>query len=663
MKHLSPATLGGGDLGPLMRYIHCCLLSLSLPLLVLTGCGIGTQAVPVAASGAALQGNVHGGQQPVSNAHVYLMQATSAGYGNAATSLIDSNNGDGTDGSGTYVLTDSNGNFTLTAKYSCTPNTQVYVVATGGNPGLAAGTNNTSLALMANLGSCPSLGTFAIKIPNIVINEVTTVASVYSIAGYMTGTFQVSSSASALAATGMQNAFSTTANLSSIAINKTPSGNGTAPLSTVNTLANILASCVNSSGTVVAGSGSGATAVAPTPCYSLFSNAKNGTITPTDTVSALLNIAHNPSANVSNIYGLSTASAPFQPALTTAPNDLTLSILFAVPGMGNPMAKDVHAHNVAIDAAGNVWSANDTTNTLGEASTLGVPLSGATGYAGNSMNAPSGVAIDASTATNIYVPNYGASTVSVFTSQGAARASVPVLTAGSAPLDVAIDASGNAWIANYTGSSISKFSSAGVAAANSPYTGNGLNSPAGIALQPGTTGSAWVMNSGSTAISAFTSTGTAMTGSPFSLANEVTPFGVAIDGRGYIWSTDKGTGLFAMNTAGSEAAGDPYFGDNKTSNAVAIDGAGAVWMTDSTLTTLNVFNAAGSVISGTTGYSTGIHAADSIAIDGSGNVWFTPVNSTTVPGDNTVREMIGAAAPAVTPLAAAVAANTLGSRP
>lgn len=626
---------------------------------------MGTQAIPVAASGSVLQGNVHGGQQPVSGSHVYLMQATSANYGNQSKSLL--NNGDGSDTTGTYVLTDQNGNFSVTAKYDCLPNSQVYVVATGGNPGLAAGTYNASLALMANLGNCPAIGTFATQIPNIEINEVTTVASVYSIAGYMTGTFQVSSSASALAATGMQNAFSTTSNLSDIttgyALATTPGGNGTVPLTTINTLANVLASCVNSTGTVVAASGSGATAVAATPCYSFFNNTKRGTIMPTDTISALLNIAHNPAANVSAIYGLSTATAPFQPSLTTAPNDFTLSILFAVPGMGNPTAKDVHAHNVAIDAAGNVWSTNDATNTLGEANTLGVPQSGATGYTGNSMSAPSGVAIDAATATSIYVPNYGASTVSVFTSQGAPRASASVLTAGSAPLDVAIDASGNAWVANYTSSSISEFSSAGVAAANSPYTGNGLSSPAGIALQPGTTGAAWVTNSGSTAISAFTSTGTAVSGSPFSLSGEVTPFGIAIDGRGLIWSTDKSTGLFAMNTAGSEAAGDPYFGDSKTTNAVAVDGAGAIWVTDSSLAALNVFNAAGAVLSGATGYSTGSLAADSIAIDGSGNVWFTPVNATTTPGDNSIREMIGAAAPAVTPLAAAVAANTLGSRP
>ncbi len=620
-------------------------------------------ATPSAASNVAYQGSVHGGQQPVSGAHVYLMQATTAGYGNAATSLIT--NSPYSDSTGGYVLTDANGNFLLTATYLCTPNTQVYAVATGGNPGLAAGTTNTSLALIATLGNCPSLGTLALQVPVVAINEVTTVASVYALAGYMTGTFQVSSSASALAATGLANAFATTGNLTDIAhgtaYTKTPGGNGTAPSTKVNTLANILSACVNSTGTVVAPSGSGPTAVSGTPCYTLFNNAKSGTIMPTDTADAMLNIAHNPSANVSALFGLSTSSAPFQPSLSSAPSDLTLSIVFTVPGMGNPTANDVHAHNVAIDAAGNVWSANDVTNTLGEASSQGAALSGVAGFSGNGMNAPSGVAIDNSSAVNIYVPNYGAKTVSVFTSQGAARSMVPVLTAGTAPVDVAVDASSNVWVVNSSSNSISEFSSTGTAATNSPFSGNGLSTPAGVAIE--TAGNVWITDSGANTISAFTNSGGAVSGSPFSPAAETTPFGIAVDGLGDVWSTDKGIGVFTTNKSGAEIQFDPFYGDSTKSNAVAIDGAGEAWVTDSSKTYLNVFNAAGAVLSGTTGYQTGSTAADSIAIDGSGNVWFTPVNSTTVTGDTTIHEMIGAAAPVVTPIAAAVANNTLGSRP
>jgi sugar lactone lactonase YvrE len=117
------------------------------------------------------------------------------------------------------------------------------------------------------------------------------------------------------------------------------------------------------------------------------------------------------------------------------------------------------------------------------------------------------------------------------------------------------------------------------------------------------------------------------------------------------------------NSAGSPILLNPFFANNTYSNTVAIDGAGQAWITDRTLPYLNELNATGAILSGSSGYSSGGFPADSIAIDGSGNVWFTPVNATTLASDNTIREMIGAAAPVVTPIAAGIAGNTLATRP
>ena len=75
------------------------------------------------------------------------------------------------------------GGFSITHDYNCPSATsQVYLVASGGNPCLSAGTNNTALALMAALGPCGQLNgsTF------VDIDEVTTVASVYALAQFMT---------------------------------------------------------------------------------------------------------------------------------------------------------------------------------------------------------------------------------------------------------------------------------------------------------------------------------------------------------------------------------------------------------------------------------------------------------------------------------------------
>jgi hypothetical protein len=146
----------------------------SLLFVALTGCGVGVTAPSVADTGAAIRGVVHGGQQPVSGAHIYLYAANTTGYGgygitassaNASVSLLKSsvltNNAGsaGVDSSGNYyVVTDAHGGFTVSSDYSCTAGQQVYLYAIGGNPG--AGTNSAA-AFLAILGACPSAGSFA----------------------------------------------------------------------------------------------------------------------------------------------------------------------------------------------------------------------------------------------------------------------------------------------------------------------------------------------------------------------------------------------------------------------------------------------------------------------------------------------------------------------
>jgi hypothetical protein len=142
-----------------------CLLAL-----VLTGCTLNTTAAPTAEAGAAISGIVHGGQNPIIGAHVYLFAANAGvftpntnGYGNASVSLLTAGTGrtqDTTPSDPTYldyyVTTDSNGNFSITGDYSCTAGQQVYLYALGGNPGLGTGTNPAA-GLMAALGNCPGV--------------------------------------------------------------------------------------------------------------------------------------------------------------------------------------------------------------------------------------------------------------------------------------------------------------------------------------------------------------------------------------------------------------------------------------------------------------------------------------------------------------------------
>src|ERR1700753_2236499 len=119
-------------LGPL-----CALLG-SFSLLYLTGCGMGTAAAPNPVA-LTVNGKVHGGQQAVVGAQIQLYVAGNSGNGSAASPLLNPTGTSGEDGASS-----------ITGDYSCPSATsQVYLVATQGNPGLGSGGNNPALAMMA----------------------------------------------------------------------------------------------------------------------------------------------------------------------------------------------------------------------------------------------------------------------------------------------------------------------------------------------------------------------------------------------------------------------------------------------------------------------------------------------------------------------------------
>ena len=183
------------------------ILSLSATISIL-GCG-GVSRSPVTTTtstliGSSLVGQVKGGQQPISDAKVQLYQVGTAGDGSSAAPL------------GSSTTTNQSGGFTIADDYTCPgPNPQVYLLATGGNPGLASGTNNTAISLIAALGSCSSLsGTF------INLNEMTTVAAVAALSPYMTSPTGVGSGTSD--ALGLTAAFTLASQYASTATGTSP---------------------------------------------------------------------------------------------------------------------------------------------------------------------------------------------------------------------------------------------------------------------------------------------------------------------------------------------------------------------------------------------------------------------------------------------------------
>jgi DNA-binding beta-propeller fold protein YncE len=101
-------------------------------------------------------------------------------------------------------------------------------------------------------------------------------------------------------------------------------------------------------------------------------------------------------------------------------------------------------------------------------------------------------------------------------------------------------------------------------------------------------------------------------------------------------------------------------GGLNTPQGIAVDGLGNVWVANNAGKSVTELNNSGAAFSPSTGFIGGaISSPFSLAIDGSGNVWV----SNNAAGSNSVTEIVGAAAPVVTPLALAVENSTLGKEP
>jgi PKD repeat protein len=619
----------------------------------LTGTATSTATIAVAPlSDVGITGLMYGGSTPIVGAHVYLFAANTTGYGgagiaasasNASVSLLSAAETGTFDSVGAYVATGSNGGFSLTGDYTCTSGQQLYLYALGGG--------NAAAGLMAAIGSCPASGSSAITVT---VNEVSTIAAAYAFAGFATDATHVSSSGTALAQLGIANAFANAANLATLstgtALATTPAGNGTVPQTEINTLANILASCVNSGSS----------------CSTLLSTATaDGTATgtkPTDTATAAINIAHNPGANIAALYGLA-STAVFTPKLSAVPNDWTVVLTFSGGGLAN-------TEGLAVDGTGNIWVVDSSNNSVTKLSSSGSFLSGASGYTGGGLYSPKSIAIDLAGngwVVNNYGPfNLGNASVTEFSNSGSILSGLSGFKAGglSGPDGIAIDGSGDAWITNYWTNSVTELSNSGsVLSGATGYTGGSINDPIFVAIDG--SGNVWITNGIGGSVVKLANSGNILSGTNGYTGGGLNgPCGIAIDGSGDAWVTGgnafdvvklSGSGAVLSGTNGYSGGGlyYPY--------SVAIDGSGNAWVAnlaggvngDGSVSELSNN---GSLLSGTTGFNgSEILYPYNLAVDGSGNVWVT--------ANGGLSEMVGAGTPVVTPLAVGVKNNMLGTRP
>jgi len=649
-------------------------------------------------------------------------------------------------GNGTYPTTGNGGNNIGTAG----------TVAVTNNTTTAPTTNN-NIVQLATLGNCPATGGFPTtgsgSIGYIYLNEVSTVATAYTFQPFTLATnnsawdigspstmssFPVTSPVTLVTDTqallGIANAANTAAQLYNIqgsstlistsgdgeghlANNLTANGNGIVPEATIDSLANILAACVDSVPTTVG--------VPTTTCSDLFTVARaDGTTTgtePIDTATAAINIARYPAGNhssgtadptyVKDIFDVQSGTVPYVPDLFNPPNDWTIAIIYPVTlssysstyGFGtNAWASK--AESIEVDANADIWVTGQTNFSIVRLNNLGViypptaqnDLGYIPGYVSvdGSNNAWTGNATTSSPifeagSNGVFTATYG--TANDFTDAyvdiadyagddyffatyngnyqmyeyplGSTTTTVPTgysiassgFGAGNHVAHGAIDASHDFWLTSETnnGGTNSNFQIAKVTSTgtNVWVYNTQVNRPEFVAIDANGTG--WIPSQTAAGpVYKITSNGVTRTSltSGSTGATLSNPFGVAVDGNGNVWVT---------NRCGNDNTCD--YPSTASSTLVEINGA-----TDTAISPSTNYLPKTQYPATATGFTAIMTDPLNLAIDPSGNIWITNYAGdlgTPNGNDSSIVEIVGAAAPVVTPLATAAGTNKLGTKP
>ena len=551
----------------------------------------------------------------------------------------------------------------------------------GGNAG--SGTN-ASAVLGASLGTCGSAHT-----QYVVINEVTTAAMAFALGQFFTKTLGGAASTDLIggpaAGAGTYNVglVAATANtVPLLANNATGSANPSTAAVTLEaaklySIANTLAACVNSGGNTGSTSNCGVLFADTTPPGS-------GTA-PSDTLQAAVQMSLYPYQNVTALYQLGTATAAFV-GLPSAPNDWTLAAAYSSSTLGLNISGNSAIHgsaNLDIDAAGRVWfPSNSSSHGVAYFDPASTTFNGpySTGH-----SAPQYVAIDHS--GNVWATDTGSAAVAsnsvttpttagtVYTTPNSISGTPIVIDTDNTPLFIYSTATGE-----YVGAVSGGAASAVVSGVQDTPTDL-------LVVTQYTTAHGRLVYGVSGAVG----NGCGYQSLPQSTANYGTP-GYVYNGTG---SCSAGGGVITdryaddylmsassrnqMISADARAFFTPPVPVNQR-EGIAVDGAGRLWIANAgnaSVSTLAYKNNAGTTadyiqvspvayLHGSA-YGNTMTTPYGLAIDRSGNVWVANascVATTTACAANgfVLSEMIGTAAPTITPLSVQLVFNT-GMKP
>lgn len=458
------------------RFVFLTLFGLLLGSMPLTGCGVVTQSADATQilPGHLIRGNVHGGVYPIQNATVRLMETQTNGYGGAAKQLLQTTS----DAGGFFTFPDTG--------WSCDSNQFAYITVTSGHTDTNATNNNVGqIGVIGNCGKV--LSTVAqIDAVQVYVSELSTIAAAYALRGFITvddtyagaGGQIINISAPAAnnaaagacvyytpttcIAAGLAHGFENAYNLvdsvnfggqlpSGAARTTTPTNQyGYVPQSLINTLANILQSCVDSPGGVVMNAATYLPgAPGSTHCGDLFFWATPpGGIAPTNTLEVALNMAQYPSNNAAQLYALQPRAVFFSPTLNTPPHDLSLSVFYLTQGFGAQSGNLVNPVALALDANDDAFIvATAAGNGNTQTAILGISTNGAVLFAGPVSNQylnPSSIATDA--LNNIWVTNNSPGLNGAVLKVSPATGSITTGTLLPAAAGVAVDRQNNVWV-------------------------------------------------------------------------------------------------------------------------------------------------------------------------------------------------------------------------
>jgi hypothetical protein len=517
--------------------------------------------------------------------------------------------------------TDKDGRFVIHS--TGTPDCSLYLVATGGVSAANQGAgDNPAIALITVVGS---------KLPaKVVINEMTTVASVWTNAQFLDDTtLQGQPLSLRIAAGNVPNFIDMETGGWGDAIQNPLNSGQTPTMANFATLADLLSGCV--------------ARVKADACSSLFAAAAPpGGGLPTNTLNAAESIALNPWHQAGKIYDLlrqfyqvspsnHMLAVPYMPYLNWAPSAWVLPLRFDGGGY-------VAGGKAMFDSEGNLWVGDNFSvgwqgqDSLWQGNATkfapnGKPLSPiTTGFTGGGMEGGTfGAAVDAK--DNAWFTTYGSKSIAVFDKNGKALTPPEGLNFGGRlglMQGIIVTPSGDVWVLGIEKRQLVHFPKGDltkgeiVCEGDSAEPCKSFQAPFHLGIDQ--QDRIWVANSGVDHVTRFPAS------NPSKVENFKTGInnsGLGIDSQGNVWITNRfGAGLLGMahlvdmgihlKTGGVESASDYLTKTMSTQKGGTINGG-----------SVTVLRPDGTPYPGSPLKSGGLPGPWAVAVDGNDNIWIS----------------------------------------